>query len=871
MPVYPNETLDMRSAFAFGASLTAAPTSWSWTDCSNDLLGLDTTGVSTVVGRGNLAGQPEPNNALFELWNPDGRYSVDNPMGSHWPNVVQNTPGILAVRRNLNPTFETDASDWSGLHATVARSTTRAFSGTGSLLLTPTGGFTFALALINALMPVRANGAVYVDAWVYSVAGFPSVAVAVDWSDSGGTFISSTEGPTRAIPAGQWTYIAALIGPAPSNAAQFVGKVQMDGSPAVTDLLWVDEARASVPRLCGYVDGWTPSIDVSGKRTTAEVSLSSVRRRSNQGSTPVRSPLRYTIGTNIMKHYWPCEEGANAQSAADAIVGTGQPPLYASGTVGFAGYTPTSAVPSADLVVQYGTKPLPQLSQGGGLSTTFATVGSTAWAVQFASDFDASGNSGGPEVTIAEWSTPGGTHSRWRVTMAGGAGGLFGTSVYTIDGNGTATRIINDAITSTVFREMYVSAGQLGGNINVTLNNAGTTTTAAVTATLAGITGLSINPNLTATSVDFALGHIRVWDTASPSIIEPVGGAGPFLTPAAWNSWSGETAGARVARILSETGTQAATVADQSVSMAMGPQPVSALQQILSDCETTDGGLIHDPHDSFGTGYVVRTDLYNQVVALSADMPTGQVMPPFKPVQDDALRVNHAIVSSSQRNTTFEYVGDLSQGEYPRSVSANTADSSVLQFVPGWLVNVGTPRQALRYPTLTLNFAAAPALINAWLAMPPAGARVQVTNVPGTVGVNTVDLMVVGWAEAIGQKVWQVALNCVPYDPWRVGALAATGDGRWRLEAAGSTLAAGVNSSATTLSVATSAGNALWSTSGADYSSDIYIDGERITVTVVTGPSSPQTMTVTRSVNGVVKSLASGAAVTLWRAPTTAL
>jgi hypothetical protein len=41
------------------------------------------------------------------------------------------------------------------------------------------------------------------------------------------------------------------------------------------------------------------------------------------------------------------------------------------------------------------------------------------------------------------------------------------------------------------------------------------------------------------------------------------------------------------------------------------------------------------------------------------------------------------------------------------------------------------------------------------------------------------------------------------------------------------------------------------------------IGGERMTVTAVTGSSSPQTLTVTRSVNGVVKSHATGVPVVL--------
>ena len=49
------------------------------------------------------------------------------------------------------------------------------------------------------------------------------------------------------------------------------------------------------------------------------------------------------------------------------------------------------------------------------------------------------------------------------------------------------------------------------------------------------------------------------------------------------------------------------------------------------------------------------------------------------------------------------------------------------------------------------------------------------------------------------------------------------------------------------------------------------VGGERVTVTNITGASSPQTFTVTRSVNGVVKAHTSGTDVRLWDTPRWAL
>jgi hypothetical protein len=86
---------------------------------------------------------------------------------------------------------------------------------------------------------------------------------------------------------------------------------------------------------------------------------------------------------------------------------------------------------------------------------------------------------------------------------------------------------------------------------------------------------------------------------------------------------------------------------------------------------------------------------------------------------------------------------------------------------------------------------------------------------------------------------------------------------RWDTSAA--TLTAGATAAATTLQVTTPAGDPLWTTSEEDLPFDVGVGGERIRVEAVTGATSPQTMTVVRAVNGVVKAHATGATVGLWK------
>ncbi|MET7949213.1 hypothetical protein [Micromonospora sp. NPDC005324] len=68
----------------------------------------------------------------------------------------------------------------------------------------------------------------------------------------------------------------------------------------------------------------------------------------------------------------------------------------------------------------------------------------------------------------------------------------------------------------------------------------------------------------------------------------------------------------------------------------------------------------------------------------------------------------------------------------------------------------------------------------------------------------------------------------------------------------------------TSLSVATAAGP-VWTTNVAHVPFDVNVAGERVTVTAISGASSPQTFTVTRAVNGVEKGHAAGTDVRLWQ------
>jgi hypothetical protein len=181
----------------------------------------------------------------------------------------------------------------------------------------------------------------------------------------------------------------------------------------------------------------------------------------------------------------------------------------------------------------------------------------------------------------------------------------------------------------------------------------------------------------------------------------------------------------------------------------------------------------------------------------------------------------------------------------------------------GWLLHQGTVDEP-RYPAVAVDLGRAPFAASAALTGDvmdtDVGATVALTNLPAWLPPDDTDQLVRGYSETLSNFTHTVAFIGEPASPQVVGIY---DDTAFRYHPDGSTLAAGVTSSATSLSVATASGP-LWF-AFASTSFDIVVGGERMTVTATSGTSSPQTFTVTRSVNGVVKAHSAGETVDLFQ------
>ena len=213
---------------------------------------------------------------------------------------------------------------------------------------------------------------------------------------------------------------------------------------------------------------------------------------------------------------------------------------------------------------------------------------------------------------------------------------------------------------------------------------------------------------------------------------------------------------------------------------------------------------------------------------------------------------------------------------YPVPYSRSLATDVQTGYHASWLVNVGTVDEP-RY-TIGLNLRAHPELVTQWLAC-DIGSRILVTNPPAIqAGPAPLDLIIEGYQELLDSVEWYVTIYALPYRPYEVFQIGTGTDNRSRVPMGsipGQNLCAtSVSRSPADTSIAVTSQGVRWIDSAAypaQFPFYAEIAGEVVNVTAITGTGLAQTMTVTRGVHGVAKTLPAGSPVQLWRAPVVAL
>ncbi len=611
-------------------------------------------------------------------------------------------------------------------------------------------------------------------------------------------------------------------------------------------------------RFQGEAAAWKPRWDTTGVNAATVLEAAGVLRRLEQGTAPVLSTLRRAITEASGVHaYWPCEEPKGATAISSGLSGAPGMAIVSSTEVPYPKWEANDEIVCS--------APLPEVdgTTWRGVVPPHTETGDVQ--VRFVLGVPAAGATGTEQTLLSIYTT--GTVLRWDLRYHPGGSLSFdaydtagaqvvnqGAVAFDVDGSRRRISLeLEQSGADVVYRIQTVPLDVFAGG---GLQLAATLTTD----TVGRATAIVVNPSGLFT--DVVLGHITVESAITSSAVDQ----------ADFNARLAELGTPRLQRLCDGAGIPLTLVgADNGPNM--GPQPPAPLLDLLREVETAYAGVLHDGL-SAGLTFVSYAARYAAAAALTLDAAAHELAGALEPLDDDKATRNDVTVRNL-RGAQFrarDITGPLGTdvvGTFDTSLDVSTFyDRSALD-VAGWRLNLGTV-PGFRHPRLELNVRRNPEVAAAWAAVTLAS-RIDVENIADSRPAHppgTVSLMVEGWSETLDQFHWDVEVNCSPYDPWRVGVVAAdVGDvGEFVLRAADSgtsTMAATAAGGASSLSVATSAGDPLWSTVADDYPLVVDADGLAVTVTAVSGSSSPQTFTVTSAT--VARDIPAGATVSVLR------
>lgn len=867
--------------------------------------------LTVTGGRANEAGLLAPTSSTFVLGNPDGTYSPRNPLGPYYGQLGRSTPLRQAIRNDHDAMGRTVSNGWGtsdgGATWGVEGTASKYAVGSGTATQTVTGTNTYLAAyLSNADASYRSvrvavtaslpgistvTGAALeptltlrrgssTDYYLVRALIQPSGAVELAMSHYDGYTVRA---PWQVLTgwAGERLRIAALIEEhalfakvwrvdtepepygwdlqgtiklttAPSSGSAGVRSGVANGNTNTNPVtVAYDDWEVSTPIACLEVSKWPQKQDKSTRDKTVPIEAKGITRRLGQGQSPQRSTLTRAItdqGTAVA--YWPCEDGRDstgiASGLADGI------PMQVVRTPRYATFDDIAS-----------TAPLPELATSYWFGSVKPYTGTGDIYVSMLIHVPDGGTVDQDPFFQVHTS---GTARYWNVRY--GSGGTLQIEAYDTDINVLLnTGPIGFNMDGQNLRvALSLSENGSGGvDWNIATLAVGNTSGGSLGGTLAGATVNACTNlwiNTLAHMDQVAIGQIAIW----AEILSL------FALSQELNAYNQESAGTRISRLCGENGIVFVPHGDPDLTTSMGPQRPDQLLTLIQDCVAADGGLLFEPTGVLGIGYRTRTSLYNQTATLQVGY--GDLTEVWEPLEDDQLIRNDIQVTRKDGSSVrlVQTTGPLSilppdqggVGRYDTAITLNCWADSQLAGIAGWLLHLGTVDEP-RYPVLKINlaspgFAASASMTNQVLAL-GLGDRLVVTGPPAGGAPDDIEQLVQGITRTISAWDYRVALNCTPASPWRVFILDTD-----RLAPDNSVLTDNESSSDTTERFTTVTG-ALWTTSGGDMPIPVTQAGERVSVTAISGASSPQTATVSRHVNGVVKEQTAGTAVELTTPP----
>jgi hypothetical protein len=625
-----------------------------------------------------------------------------------------------------------------------------------------------------------------------------------------------------------------------------------DGQGNVWYIAGLGEISSRDYRFYGELVTQPPKWDATGNDNYIKMKASGILRRLNQGQSPLKSTMYrgLTTKTNITA-YWPCEDGKDSTSLTSGLV-SGNPMDITQGS-------PTLAASS----VFNCSSPLPQLHNStwtGSVANHANTGREQIWFLLNV------GTAITTEVALIRVWFTGATAMIWQLYID--AVGNFrliavDSGISLILDSGTIGFDIN-----TRLLRVSLSWFQDGPNIAYEIDTleVGQLTTGAsffgtlTSATLGKINRVDINQDTTLDNV--VVGHISATNM----------NFNLFELKDELNAFDGEAAGNRIRRLFAEEKLIGNIQGDMNQTTLMGPQLSNTLLDLLREAEIADGGILFEPRDFLGLTYRTRESMYSQDVINGAaklvlSYTEGHISS-MDPTDDDQYTKNQITASKKNGGISLASLDNGSElsigvvGIYDAQVDVNVHVNSQLIDIANWFLALGTVNEA-RFPAIELTLERKVFSSNFFLTFDSKsvdiGDLVTIGDLPSWLPPETISQLVQGLTESLHNFSHMITIHGAPAAPWQAGIYEDTDS---RYESEGSFITQDIDT-VTTAVVVNTPNNSVWSDDDAPF--DIIVNGERMTVTAISGTGTPQVFTCTRHVNGIIKSHVTGEEVRLFR------
>jgi len=309
------------------------------------------------------------------------------------------------------------------------------------------------------------------------------------------------------------------------------------------------------------------------------------------------------------------------------------------------------------------------------------------------------------------------------------------------------------------------------------------------------------------------------------------------------------------------------------------------LLDLFNDAEKVDGGLLYEQRSLNAFQFRTLRSMYARSSWLTLNIATDKHVTTLEPVSDKRDICNRF---TAQRADGGEYVYSLDSGSMstlaPNEGGIGVVDRSDtfalesdadLPDIARYRVARGTIDQE-RYPVITVEMHRSAVLNTSGLIAKlndlDIGDQVTLSGLTGRRIYDDRDVLVLGINGQLDQLTHTKTLNTMPAELTRVlvlGSTVAASAESSRLDSDFTTLAEDLTTTETDVTILIATGKAFWVDSVSHsnrFPFDVICGGERMTVTAGTAPAGQnQTWTVTRSVNGVVKTHSTGAKISLFR------